>query len=246
MLLEKSKERSLFLKVIQTSFVPCARLPIPAFFFPKIIVGKQNLIKWKVTGAFQLLMVADCFYQFFHPFTHGFQLMPYSREKGIDMFHSIVVIAQLGMDALLFQSKSGRAKMHLRCHLNSLPLEGSHIDPLCSSCLFQGCVLLHFPFVPPYLTVFPIIPIHRVHADALPLSVFAHDAIPIFVQGVGCFRFVVPMSLLIHGAHGAKNMGMRIGRIAVLEMHSQINDHALINKLCLAVIPYQGDVIFYG
>ena len=35
----------------------------------------------------------------------------------IDVFHSVVVIAKLGADALLFQSKSGRAKMHLRCHL---------------------------------------------------------------------------------------------------------------------------------
>lgn len=207
---------------------------------------KQHLIKRKVTGAFQLLMVADRFYQFFQPFTHRVQFAPHSREQGIDVFHSIVVIAQLGVDALFFQSKSSRAKMNLRCHLNALPLEGSHIDPFCSSCLFQGCVLLHFPFMPPYLTILPIVPIHGVHADALPLSVFAHNAVSVFIQGISRFCFVVPMSLLVHGAHGAKNMGMRIGRIAVLKMHRQIDNHTLINKLCLAVMPYQVNVILNG
>ena len=68
----------------------------------------------------------------------------------------------------------------------------------------------------------------------------------VFIQGISRFCFVVPMSLLVHGAHGAKNMGMRIGRIAVLKMHRQIDNHTLINKLCLAVMPYQVNVILNG
>ena len=108
-------------------------MPVPALLFPQIVIGEKHLIERKVARAFQLFMVADDFFQFLQPIQHGFQLAPDCGEQVIDMLHSIVVIAKLGADALLFQSKSGRAKMHLRCHLILITMPFPHglviIDP---------------------------------------------------------------------------------------------------------------------
>ena len=231
---------------MDASLISCASAPIPAFFLSQIIVSHEYLEEREITRAFDLLMIADHLAQFFQPITQSFYLSTDGHEQAVDDFDCPVMIAQFCADTFLLHRKSGRAEMHLRCYLKTLPLEGSHIDPLGPACLFKSCVLLYFPVVSPYLAVFPIIPIHRIHADTFPLAVSAYDTVSVFIKSISGFRFLIPLSMFIHRAHGAENMSMRIRRVFIIKMHSDVGNHAFVNELRLTVIPYQSNVFFNG
>ena len=123
-----------------------------------------------------------------------------------------------------------------------LPFKGAQIDTLLPASRFKIAVLYDLPFMPPYLAVLLLVPVNGVDPPAFPLAVFHFDALAVFIKHILLAALRQPMALLVHRAEGEQNVGVRVS--IALVMNGKIGNHALGDKLRLAVFPHEPDLFF--
>ena len=123
-----------------------------------------------------------------------------------------------------------------------LPFKGAQIDTLLSASRFKVSVLHDLPFMPPYLAVLLLIPVNGVDPPAFPFAVFHFDALAVFIKDIFLAALRQPMTLFVHRAEGEEDMG--VGISIALVVNGKIGNHALRDKLRLAVFPHELDLFF--
>ena len=146
-----------------------------------------------------------------------------------------VEIADVGFNALAFQSANGCSHVDGRNLIQSLPLIGAHIYSLRTSGKFQILILNNLPAVPPFLGMVLLIPVNGILLVAFPVAGGKSDTLSVFVKVINLAALRQPLSVFVNGSHGQHDMAMGIvsGRIGV--MNCKITAHSLGHKMLLAV-----------
>ena len=163
-------------------------------------------------------------------------------EHPVDAENLTVLFTHFRDGAFPLHGSCGGAEMPLRQTVfNTLSLQRTHVDPLRSARSFKGSVLHHFPVVPPDLSVLVIVPVNGIDVADFPFAIPALDALAVFIQHIFCPGLVKPLAMLVHGPEGQQKMNM--GITVAFVMIVQVTDHAFADKLLLAVVPDQSQVL---
>ena len=146
-----------------------------------------------------------------------------------------VEIADVGFNALAFQSANGGSHVDGRNLIQSLPFIRAHIHSLRTSGKFQIFILNKFPAVPPFLGVVLLVPVNGILLVAFPVAGGKSDTLSVFVKVVNLAALGQPLSVFINGSHGQHDMTMGIvsGRIWVMDC--KITAHSLGHKMLSAI-----------
>ena len=96
--------------------------------------------------------------------------------------------------------------------------------------------------MPPYLAVLLLVPVNGVDPPAFPLAVFHFDALAVFIKHILLAALRQPVSVFVHRAESEQDMG--VGIAIALVVNGNIGNHALGDKLRLAVFPHESDLFF--
>ena len=126
----------------------------------------------------------------------------------------------------------------------ALSFQRAHVNSFWSAGLFQGCVLHYFPIMPPDLGVLVIVPIHCVNITAFPFPILVLDAIASFIEHILCPGLREPLAMFVHCPKSQQkmNMGITVAFVVIVK----ITNHASADKLPLAVVPDQRQILLIG
>ena len=150
-------------------------------------------------------------------------------------FNISVEIADVGFNALAFQSANGGSHMDGRNLIQSLPFIRAHIHSLRTSGKFQILVLNKLPAVSPFLGMVLLVPINGILLVAFPVAGGKSDTLSVLIKVINLAALGQPLSVFINGSHGQHDMAMGIvsGRIWVMDC--KVTAHSLGHKMLSAV-----------
>ena len=146
-----------------------------------------------------------------------------------------VEIADVGFNALAFQSANGGSHVDGRNLIQSLPFIRAHIHSFGASGKFQILILNKLPAVPPFLGMVLLVPVNGILLVAFPVAGGKSDTLSVLVKVVNLAALRQPLSVFVNGSHGQHDMAMGIvsGRIGVMDC--KVTAHSLGHKMLLAV-----------
>lgn len=127
--------------------------------------------------------------------------------------------------------------------VDALTLKGTKVDSHRTVVALIAPIDRRSPRRPPDFSVALIVPVNDIRFVALILAGWKNDSFTLFVKVVNLTGFGIPPALLVHGAHGQHDMGVRVS--VMLVMNSKVHAHFFGNKLLHAVIPDKRFALFY-
>ena len=124
----------------------------------------------------------------------------------------------------------------------ALPFKRAEVNTLGSSGSFQIAVLNDFPFMPPDLGIFFVIPVNCVHPMAFPVSAGEPDTLAVLVQVINLVALWQPAPLLVHWPEREQQMSMGIA-VAFIVI-GNIGDHAFGDELLLTILTQKFQMFF--
>ena len=227
------------LQIIGRAFLLPVPRPIAAFCLSQVqIVTKQkNQIGRSVLClCFRFCKgFLGCFHNVCNPISQIADCAADGIHHAVGGFNISVEIANVGFNALAFQSANGGSHVDGRNLIQSLPFIRAHIHSLRTSGKFQILVLNNFPAVSPFLGMVLLVPINGILLVAFPVAGGKSDTLSVLVKVINLAALGQPLSVFINGSHGQHDMAMGIvsGRIWVMDC--KITAHSLGHKMLSAV-----------